>query len=314
MNIITFQVITFLLFGFGVCGKLTNIFFPFYNFSMHNSPVVFKNKTKLGNEMKYYAHIKKISLFHVVGSSITSLVVLTSFSYLAPLPLGYWGYHVYMNHKASHMEQQCSFIIVNDDYRFKKSWHEKITIPEVFFNPVVFLFLIYVFSFFLFFQRYDSAKNVGRGILYWIFILLLFLYSYSFIQTIIECRTLLLQERDFKRREIKWKCHLLRMTFWQRIKKTIFSFMGIQTDGDGYVLNEECKQLEMDLYKSGYSIIDIFYKTLIRPKITIIREIFNSISLINKIFIISLSIFGLFIKHLFKKKNECSIQEKTTKY
>lgn len=303
-------MIFILIFVF-VNSKFTDYIFPFYNFSMHNHPVIWKNKTKLENEIVYYKEMRKLSLFHVVGSSVISLITLTSMiSPLAPIPITYWSYYVYMNWRSSHLEQNCEFNIENDDVRFEKRWHERIVIPEVIFNPISFLLLIYIFTFFLFWShnkkvKYEQSliKQTGRGILFWIMMVLVFVYTYSFIQTSRESRAELLSNRDFVREEIKWKCHVSRMNFWRWLKINVFSLFGIQSDGDGYALTDECKELIIKLERMGDSFAEILYKTLVRPKITIIKEIFSSVNWLDKILMISLGAFIFFLRYLFKKKN-----------
>ncbi|GAG53644.1 unnamed protein product [marine sediment metagenome] len=144
---------------------------------------------------------------------------------------------------------------------------------------------------------------------------LFFIYVFSFVQTKRESSAMLQAKKNALRNEIKWKCHSARMTFWRWVKINFWSLFGIQTDEDGYTLTEECKDKIIELENKGDSLADIFYKTLIRPKMTIIKEIFSSVYWLDKIFISSLIAFVLFLKYLFfKKKNgDNHIQQKNDK-
>lgn len=87
--------IIFIILNFGYSFKYLNYFIPFYNFSLHNTPVILTNETILENELKYYKEIKKISVIHVAGSGIVALTTfgLSSivFSFMAPVTFCYWG-------------------------------------------------------------------------------------------------------------------------------------------------------------------------------------------------------------------------------
>jgi hypothetical protein len=282
------------------------------------------NETKLKEQNGYYKEMRKISLVHTVFSSITTLAGFNTFLYIAPFtaPISvpftvcsifYGGYHMYMNYKSTHIEQVTEFYLHEDKYdsRFEPTWQEKITIPEFLFNPVVFFVLVYLFTFFLYFFRekfqfvsflkVDSLSlKILLTILFYLFIFLVFLYTFSFAQCIKESNTLILEKRSLKKREIKHKCHVLRMTFWQKVHHWIFGFFKIQTDKMGYVINEECIELELELYKINEPLINIFYRTFTRSYLVILNEILNSLSSLNKLFIISLIVLAIFI--FIKKK------------
>ena len=70
--------------------------------------IVDTDKTNLESEVNYYNKIRKIGLIHTAGSTLTSLISLTSVGlglstisiFIAPVSLTYWGYHVYMTQKS----------------------------------------------------------------------------------------------------------------------------------------------------------------------------------------------------------------------
>jgi hypothetical protein len=310
----------FLLFESRAKAGLAEWVFPFYDFSMHNEETVLVNKTKLGEEMEYYREIKKRSLFHIVGSALTGFVVLNSFAYLAPVTVSYWGYHVYMNHKAAHLEQQYEFYIKYDelDTRYDKTWLEWLRIPDVLFNPVVFLFLLYLFMFCLTMLAptlFYKTTFVNKLIV-WTVVVLLFFYSYSFCQALRESHTLQLEQRELKRRELKYNCHVNRMSFFNRLRRSFFgffTFFGFQTDEWGYDTGKKCQELELELYKTDERMIDILYRTIIQAKLTIVEEILK-MSLKNKVFFICLII--IFVICLRRRRaghingDEIQIEEK----
>lgn len=316
------KIIVFLFFVFAN-SFITEYLFPFYNFSMHNHPIVWTNKTHIKEEMGYYREMRKLSLFHTVGSAVGGLFAFTFITpAVATLPVVYCVYYGFMNWHSAHLEQACEDHLFYVDYKYEKPWNERIVIPEIVFNPVVFLLLIYIFSFFIFYRCYGNTKSItqkSRTFLYWFCMILLFLYTYSFFQKWRESRHLVNAERDYIRNEIKSRCRKGGLGFWSWVKKEIWSVFGIQTDQDGYNLTPECKKLHLDLEKSGESIIEIFFKTIIGPKKTILKEIWYSINWLDKIFFITLATLIFFIKYLFKNKNGYCIQKggwknKDTKY
>lgn len=268
-------------------GKTFQYILPFYNFELHTTPMVFTNNTDMIEEIKFYDDMQKSTILHVAGSTIASVVVSTTFFYLTPIPITYWAYHIYVFQKSSHMEQKCKFIIdidENDENRFRSTnkWYFY-NIPEVFFNPIVFCLIVYIFLFIVI-CKYGISKKI-------IFSLLLFFYTYSFFQQVKDSIDRLTIKREIKLRELQWKCNSLRMSFWKRTQKSFLTFWGFQTDKYGYLVDDKnCQRLENELYSIDESFIDILFKTFTKSILVIFKELYFSISLIDRILIIGFSI------------------------
>ncbi len=215
---------------------------------------------------------------------------------MAPISMTYWGYNVYITHKSSHIEQKCKFLLEEDknDFRFEKTWQDYLRIPQILFNPALFLILSYLFIYFYLWlyqndSYYPKVTRI-RGVTFWI-MLFSFFYTYSFLQSVKASSNKLDIKRVQLKKELTWKCHVNRMTFTRKLKKTLFSFFGIQTDEDGYLVGDkECKELEIRLYEIDESIIDILYQTFTRSFTSIISELFRSVKKTDKLLIIVLSI------------------------
>lgn len=303
-------ILIFLILSIKCHSRVIDYIIPFYNFSLHNTPVIFTNETALKNELNYYKNFKKISLLHVAGSTITSILTITTvglgsslFIYVTPLSLTYWGYHVYVTHKSSHIEQKCKFLIEDDknDNRFYPPWEEYLQeylkLPKMLFNPILFAILIYFYVYAYFYLNYKIKK-----VSFWVILLSLF-YTFSFLQSVQESNSNLKIKKQILRNELKWTCHVNRMSFRKKITKTIFSLFGIQTDKSGYLVGDtKCKELELEINKTDETFIDILYKTFTRSFLTILKELFNSLKFIDKILMILLSILLLIIK--YKNKNK----------
>ena len=298
-----------ILINFVNSNKIFNALFPIFDFNLHNEPVIMLNETVLKEENEYYKEMRKITLIHAVGSSITTLVGGNIFFFIAPpliLPVTifggvYGGYHIYMNYKSTHIEQTTEFYLNGEKYdnRFEPTWGEYIRIPEFLFNPVIFFVLIYIFLFFIYFKNKQSISRI----LYYIPFILLFVYTFSFLQSIKESNIITREMRVIKRREIKHECHCLRISFWGKVKLYWFSFFSIQTDKLGYYINEKCTKLELELYAINEPLINILYRTFTRSILVIVNEILNSISLVNKLFFFALTTIIIFIYHIYFKKH-----------
>jgi len=240
------------------------------------------------NEISFYNDMKKSTILHVAASTITSVVVVTTMWSVAPIPITYWAYHVYVFQKSSHIKQKCEYLVndnTNDDKRYGVGWTPNI--PSFFFNPLFFcvvssigLILIIVYK-----LSITNMLLLGLG----------FVYMYSFFQEVKISVDKIKIEKDLKLRELLWTCNILRVSYWGRIKKAL-SFSSIQTDDDGYYVNDkECKMLEIEYNTINESFIEILYRTFTKSIISIFRELFysfSSISLIDKILIIiGLTIF-----------------------
>ena len=103
------------------------------------------------------------------------------------------------------------------------------------------------------------------------------------------------------------------MTLWQKFQHWVFGFFKLQTDKLGYVINNECIELELELYKINEPLINIFYRTFTRSLLVILKEILNSLSLLNKLFIISLIALVIFIFIIFIKKKHNNGRKTKTK-
>jgi len=295
--------------------------FPIYDFNLHNTPVIFTNDTEIESEIKYYNKMRKTTIVHTYGSTILSFLGLTKFLsfgasvgilssvvlYTTPISLAYWGYNVYITHKSAHLEQKCKFLLNENkiDDRYQKTWEEYLRIPKILFNPILFAILIYLFLFvYVLYGNYIefaiSTTNIKVPRVSFLIVLILFFYVYSFFQTIRSSNLKLDVKRGLIRKEIKWKCHVNRMTFTRKLKKTVFSLVGIQSDEDGYLVGDkECMNLELSLYNIEESIIDIMYKTITRSLLSIVKELFNSIRFIDKILIIFISIIFIILRPYF---------------
>lgn len=278
---------------FNNCSFL-NYIIPFYKFELHPTPLIFTNTTNLKQEMTFYDNMKKYTVIHVAGSTLATVTMYTTFCYLTPIPVIYWSYHLYMFHKSSHMEQQCKFHInEKEDDRFKtgNKWYDY-NIPEFIFSPILFCLTCWGFII-IFTVKYGISKKL--------FIIILFIfYTYSFFQQIKDSIDRLTIKRDIIKRQLTYECNILRMSYRRRITKNIYSFFGMQTDKLGYLVNDkQCKQLEIDLYSLDESFIDILFKTFTKSILTIFKELYFSISTINKITILCSSfLFYKIIKYV----------------
>ena len=269
---------------------------PFYDFELHTTPMIFTNNTDMIEEMKFYDNMKRSTILHVAGSTIASVAISTTFFYLSPIPISYWAYHIYIFQKSSHMEQKCKFIIdvdENEEERFltTNKWYFY-NIPEFFFNPILFCLFVYIFLFVII-LKYGLSKKI-------IFSLILFFYTYSFFQQVKDSINRLTIKREIKLRELQWKCNSLRMSYWRRAQKSFLSFWGFQTDKYGYLVDDkDCQQLEIELYSIDESFIDILYKTFTKSFLLIFKELYYSISLIDRVLIVTFSLlFYKIIKSL----------------
>jgi len=285
------------------CSSFLNYIIPFYNFTLHDTPLVYNNDTTMENEISFYNDMKKSTILHVAASTVTSVVVVTTMWSVAPIPITYWAYHVYVFQKSSHIKQKCEYLVNdnnNDDKRYNRGWTPNI--PSFFFNPLFFCTVSLIGLILIIVYNKLSITNIillGLG----------FVYMYSFFQEVKISIDKIKIEKDLKLRELLWTCNILRVSYWGRIKKAL-TLSSIQTDDDGYyVNNKECQLLEVEYDTINESFIEILYRTFTKSIISIFRELFysfSSISLIDKILIVIGLIFFYKIlsitKSFFTKK------------
>lgn len=275
-----------------------SIIFPIYDFSLHNTPVIFNNKTYISNELNFYNNIRKVSFFHVFFSAGMSLVGLVHLlpTIITPFTLSYWGYTIYMNYKSAHIEQQCAFLL--DEINMDKKYSQlilgnRLKIPNFIFHPLTFYVILHAYMLFI------CKKKNKLDIKKLLFILIGLFYMFSFLQEIKHTVDSINIKKMQKLNELKWKCHVNRMTFWRSLMKQITSLWGKQSDKNGYLVGDkECDRIEselMNLMHNKESIIVILIKTLLKPLTTVIIELNRSISTFSKILIFI--IFFLCVKY-----------------
>lgn len=261
------------------CSLFTYIF-PMYNFSMHDTPVVYVNDTELVEEVKYFEWMKKISVGHSIVSGVTSVALVGLAPWAVPLPLTYWAYHTYVFHYSSHLRTKCEFEISEFNDPFDKTKFSLLgCIPNYVYEPVFFVFISWFFI--VIYTNFVRHKNWKMVILF----LIMVIYTYSFFQILKESVDVLDITKSQKLKELKWKCHANRITFRQKMYLVWVSIIGMVTDKDGYIINKECQKLEQDLSTAGLNLASILYKTFTTPITLIIREILDSIKLRDKIFL-----------------------------
>ncbi len=296
---------------FNHIGDFTiNHFLPFYNFSLHDTPVILTNDTVLIEEARYYNEMRKIGTLHVIGSSVPTVISVTGsiiggtmlFTYGAPLSFLYMGYHIYLTHKSAHLEQKLNFLISEDhltDMRFSKGWTEYLRLPRFLFKPWIFaislysLLIVVVWKNIKRLREIKTIESVKIYCIQWavsLLVLLFVIYFFSFLQMADESNKKLTIKDDFIREELRWKCHVRRMTFMTYITKLFKTLFSLQTDERGYSLDKDCRKLELELYDLEEPTISIVYKTFVRSFTAIIKELFQSLEMVDKILLITLTV------------------------
>lgn len=273
--------------AFGFWGQET--IFPFYTFNKHIDIPSYRNETVLKNEINFYKFMHDTAIPHVAISSVATVTILSFYTSFTLFPLSYFAYHIYVMKKSSHMIKSFDFVM---NYKDDRYIFEKKGIIE---NYTIKLLKIYMFIsiiFYMYFQKCDF-KSINFYIPF-----ILYIYLYSFLQTVEELNNVTHAKRESILKRIRWGCNINRISFENKVRLELSSYFNLRTDEDGYILgNEECDNLTEELVNIKYKLIDVFYKMLTRSIMTIFGEIINNINFWDKILIIIAT--AIFIKIKF---------------
>lgn len=238
---------------------------PFWDFTLRDNPYIYYNNyTDLPQEAHFYHKMKRISLVHTVVGGVAAAAAVPLYA-PAALPLaGYWLYHVYVLDKSSHLKQKCEFNNRQDPHMENERFRTALQsnkgfleyIPRWMSEPIVFALAGW------FFVVVSIPFLQKRRLKVFIFTILLVVYAYSFFQNLTATNAQVDIRRENKLRELMFKCHVGRMSYWQKKKYQWLSWLGFVTDEYGYAINAECHTLEEKLAEVVYSFGDILCRTV----------------------------------------------------
>lgn len=282
--------------------KCSNIF-PIYSISVHQTPLLYKNETLMKTEEEYFEKMNKASTNHILGSVGTLALSIAIFPPLVPINAAYLLAHVGIKRYSYHMKRTFKFMIEEDykDNKYDPSWIEKVRLPNWITQPTSFIFL-----FILFLNLYSwlcfSKMTLVQFLLIGGLMIILFLYTFSFIQ---HLNMEILKYDEYKksiRKQIKWGYNEYRAS-WTQIElmrlKSFFSWFGglIINKKSGYMINNDIRKLESEIYKS-VSMINIFIKTITSGPINILGNILDMISFVDKFILLTFFTLILFVLYV----------------
>lgn len=297
--------------------SIKKIIFPFYEFSSHQQPLNYTNLKIIKNEMDYYEEMKKISIFHLTGSTVLSFIgisgKLIGFSFFPlftlPVSIPYTLYHLYIYGKSSHLENKYNFLLNIDkyDYRYIEEKLEsnwliiRILTTQEFYMAILCSLITWKFfssienillSLKNNYNLIDVFKSIDFMMLYkTIVVIIIFSFLISFIQTYNQLKRRDIIQRNLIKRELRWSCNAYRVDYGKLMIKNMES---ISLDNDGYFVGDEkCNRLEMELYSKKTTLLDVALNTLTKPIFRLIGDVYYSINWIDKtlIFLVIMVLF-----------------------